>query len=548
MGHRAKTGACLVETLDFDLFWTPLINSLVSKIYMPYIWRLEVSVSIWLVLKLVSSNRFVLHGLHKTPYKKKMLSASPRIIISALKGGSGKTIISLGLAAAWRKKGYKVAPFKKGPDFIDAGWLSFAAARACHNLDPFLMTSQQILGSFGSNSTDSDIALIEGNRGLFDGLDAEGCFSTAELGKILKSPVIIIVDVTMVTRTVAALILGCQKFEPDLKICAVIINRVGGTRQESVVKNAIEQYCGIPVIGSVPKLKENIFPERHMGLVPHLETVYARSAIEWARAVVEKNLDIQAVWKLANDAEPLERHIQRDNNGDTHVFSSDPPRIGVIKDNAFWFYYPENLDQLETMGAFMVEVNALADKELPELDALYIGGGFPETQAEALADNTSFRESLKRGIDAGLPVYAECGGLMYLGESLVVNEKTYPMAGILPVKFVLEEKPQGHGYTILEVTRQNPYYPVGEALKGHEFHYSRPVISMPEEINPVFEVRRGRGLDGQRDGLCKKNLLATYTHLHAGGNPLWGRRFFMAAVEAKNLKKKDFSNHREKRD
>ncbi|MDP6179872.1 MAG: hydrogenobyrinic acid a,c-diamide synthase (glutamine-hydrolyzing) [Desulfatiglandales bacterium] len=467
-----------------------------------------------------------------------VLNFLPRIIIAALKGGSGKTILSLGLTAAWRKKDYFVAPFKKGPDFIDSGWLAFAANRSCHNLDPFLMTDKQIMQSFFSHSAGADISLIEGNRGLFDGFDLKGSSSTAELGKLLKSPVIIIVDVTMVTRTSAALIMGCQQFDPSLNIVAVILNRVAGSRQESIVRGSIERYCGIPVIGAVPKLKGGLFPERHMGLIPQQERKPAEKAIAWARTAVEENLDLKAIWSLAHDVEPLDKEDQDQEKVQSELGGTDPPRVGFIRDGSFKFYYPENLEQLKNLGAVLVEIDSIADRELPDLDGLYIGGGFPETQAEALADNRRFRESLKQEIQTGLPVYAECGGLMYLGESLLINEKIYPMVGALPLKFVLEKKPQGHGYTILEVNRENPYYPVGEVLRGHEFHYSRPLASRPEEINTVFKVRRGIGLDGQRDGLCKKNLLATYTHLHAAGNPLWGKSFFKAVINSKNLRTK----------
>ena len=464
-----------------------------------------------------------------------MFNYHPRIIIAALKGGSGKTILSLGLTAAWRKKGYRVAPFKKGPDFIDAGWLAFAAGRSCHNLDPFLMTENQIIQSFYSNSANADISLIEGNRGLFDGMDLNGCCSTAELGKLLKTPVIIIADVTMATRTIAAVIMGCQRFDPDLNIAAVILNRVAGIRQEAIVRNAIEQYCGIPVIGAVPKLKEDIFPERHMGLVPYQEREQAEKAIGWAGRIVEEHLDTDTIWRLSQDAETLEFQDQSEEERISEILNAGPPRIGFIRDRSFWFYYPENLDQLRNLGAVLVEVNSLTDKELPDLDALYIGGGFPETQAKALADNKGFRDSLKGKIEQGLPVYAECGGLMYLGESLIVDDKTYPMAGAMPFTCALEKKPQGHGYTILEVIRQNPYYPVGDVLKGHEFHYSRPLIDWSEGIISIFKVQRGRGLDGERDGLCKKNALATYTHIHAAGNPWWGKNFFKAALHSKNL-------------
>ena len=477
-----------------------------------------------------------------------MLPLSPRIIIAALKGGSGKTVVSVGLAAAWRKQGYQVAPFKKGPDFIDAGWLAVAGGSPCHNLDPFFMTRNQILRSFSHQSFHADVSVIEGNRGLFDGLDLDGRCSTAELGKMLKSPVVLIVDVTMVTRTVAALVIGCQKFDPHLNIAGVILNRVAGSRQEALIRNAVEAYCGLPVIGAVPKLKGSPFAERHMGLVPYLESSYAEKAIEWARGVVEGYIDLQATWELAHSVEALESAGEDVTEQELPTVASGTPRIGVIRDKAFWFYYPENLDQLKALGSQVVEVSAMTDKELPDLDALYIGGGFPETQAEALASNQTFRDSLKEMIDKGLPVYAECGGLMYLGESLLVDGKAYPMVGALPIVFVLEKKPQGHGYTILDVVGENPYYPVGTQLKGHEFHYSRPVVRQPEDITPVFAVRRGNGLDGQKDGLCTKNLLATYTHLHAGGTALWGRSLFKAALRYKSLHAKNFSEHDKKGD
>ena len=239
---------------------------------------------------------------------------------------------------------------------------------------------------------------------------------------------------------------------------------------------------------------------------------------------------------------------QQQETGPSGHLNADPPRIGVIRDKSFWFYYPENLEQLKDLGAILVEVDSMESKELPDLDALYIGGGFPETQAKALADNRTFRDTLKDRIETGLPVYAECGGLMYLAESLLVDEKSYPMVGALPLRCVMEKKPQGHGYTVLEVTGQNPYFPVGETLRGHEFHYSRPLFDEAGHIHSVFKVHRGRGLDGERDGLVKKNLLATYTHLHAAGNTLWGKSLFRQALAAKSRKKRNFLQDRKKRD
>jgi cobyrinic acid a,c-diamide synthase len=261
-----------------------------------------------------------------------------------------------------------------------------------------------------------------------------------------------------------------------------------------------------------------------MGLVPHLETDYAEKAVAWAKGVAEKHLDLKTLWKLAHQAPSIDYPSEEKKDGGAMPMTDPRPRIGVIRDKSFWFYYPENLDQIRRLGATLIEINSLEDRDLPPIDALYIGGGFPETQAQALADNVGFRTSLKQRIEEGLPVYAECGGLMVLGRALVVDGKEFPMVGALPLSLILEKKPQGHGYTVLEVTDENPYYSVGEVLKGHEFHYSKAVLHPSDDTRTVFKVLRGEGIDGQKDGLCRKNVLATYTHIHAGGNPEWAGR------------------------
>ncbi|RLB74960.1 MAG: cobyrinic acid a,c-diamide synthase [Deltaproteobacteria bacterium] len=462
----------------------------------------------------------------------------PRITISALRGGSGKTIVSLGLLALWREMGFAVSPFKKGPDFIDAGWLSFAAGTPCHNLDPFLMKRDQIIHSFLINANRAQYSLIEGNRGLFDGLDLEGTCSTAELAKILTSPVLLIVDATMVTRTTAALVKGCQSFDPDLEIAGIIVNRVATRRQEELIRQTIEYYCDIAVVGAIPKTKQNPFPERHMGLVPHHESALANKAINWAKTLVKDNLDTEKIMKIMSRAGPLSPSplAGKANNGKQRPSTGERPKIGVIRDSVFWFYYPENLESLADQGAEVFLINSLRDQHLPDLDALYIGGGFPETQAEALARNSGFRENLRKRIEEGLPVYAECGGFMFMGEELVLGDRSFPMVGALPVVFMLEKKPQGHGYTILETTVDNPYYVAGEKLKGHEFHYSKAIFKEKRSIQTVFRVVRGNGIDGKRDGLQKKNLLATYTHIHAGDDPRWAKRIFRLAASYKARK------------
>jgi cobyrinic acid a,c-diamide synthase len=409
-----------------------------------------------------------------------------------------------------------------------------------------MMTREQIRYAFHVYSEGSDVSLIEGNRGLYDGLDLEGGCSTAELGKLLRCPVVLIVDVTMTTRTTAALVMGCQHFDPALQIAGVILNRVAGPRQEALVRAAIEHYCGIPVLGAVPRFKENVFPERHMGLIPHYETEQAEHAIAWARSIVEKHLHLDALWALASEAEPLDVKGFGKHTPLPETITELRLRIGLIRDHAFWFYYPENLDQLNSLGAEIIEIDAITAEHLPDVDALYIGGGFPEIQAEALAANRSFRASLKARIEEGLPVYAECGGLMYMGEHLVLKGRPYPMVGAFPVDFELKKRPQGHGYTILEVVEENPYFSVGEVLKGHEFHYSRPLSHGHPSFRTIFKVHRGRGFNGEVDGLCRKNVLATYTHLHSGGRPSWATGFVRTARHFQEKKKR--LPLREKRD
>ena len=462
-----------------------------------------------------------------------MIVDRPRIVFSALRGNSGKTFLTVGVGACLRRRGKAVSPFKKGPDYIDAAWLGMATGKPCYNLDLFLMEREGLISSFSTHVRQSDGALVEGNRGLYDGMDREGSYSTAELAKLLQAPVILVVDCSMATRTVAAMILGCQHFDPQVAIRGVILNRIGGTRHESIVRSAIEDRCGVTVLGAVPKIKGGVFPERHMGLVPPREHPGAARAVEEASHIVDQYVDVDRLWKIAQEA-PTVYFDGEDRSEDKQgVCPSRQPRIGYIRDSAFWFYYPENLEVLEKSGATLVECSALNDRELPPVDALYIGGGFPETHAESLTANVGFRKSLREAVETGLPVYAECGGLMYLGKELVVEENTFPMVGIFPFRFVLDGSPQGHGYTILEVDTPNPYFPTGEILHGHEFHYSYIPDLAGGSFAFAFNVKRGRGIHGRRDGLCYKNVLATYSHLHAVGAEGWANALFEQAIQYK---------------
>jgi cobyrinic acid a,c-diamide synthase len=456
-----------------------------------------------------------------------MMIRCPRLTIAGIGGDTGKTVISVGLCRAWQKKGLNVIPFKKGPDYIDMGWLSLGASHPCYNLDLFLMDKDQALFSFGIHTQHTDIALIEGNRGLYDGLDVEGSVSTAELAKLLKSPVVLVVGCTKVTRTIAALVLGCQRLDSDVQIKGVILNRIANPRQETVIRKSIEHYCFLPVVGTIPRLTNITFPGRHLGLVPPQEHPLAEEAIITAAETVGKYLDLEKLWEIACQAPPLSVNSQQSlvishQSNDQCPMTNDQLRIGVIKDSAFQFYYPENLEAIERAGARLVEFSALTDNLPSDLGALYIGGGFPETHAAALAANEALRHDIKRATEEGLPVYAECGGLMYLGEKLIWEGKTYPMAGVLPIIVGVSSKPEGHGYSIVEVRASNPFFNIGQILRGHEFHYSRILdITKKDSVYFAFRMKMGAGILDGMDGLCFRNVLATYTHLHALGTGEW---------------------------
>jgi len=471
----------------------------------------------------------------------------PRILISALRGGAGKTIVSIGVTAAWRESGKYIIPFKKGPDYIDAGWLSLAAGRPCYNLDTFLVKKPRIIQSFLSHSTKDGISVIEGNRGLYDGIDIHGSTSTAELAKLLKAPVVLCIDCTKSTRTMAAAVLGCLKFDPDVAIKGVILNRVAGPRHENVLRKNIEQYCNIPVLGAIPKLDWEKFPERHLGLVPTPEHGCAMDAIDDASQIANRYLDLDALAEVSSNAGSLSvpegalKTIQQDEERVRHSRRSEistslgsDPVIGIIKDSAFQFYYPENIEALQAAGAETIMVSPLTKDVIPQVDALYIGGGFPETHAQELANNATFRRQLKDLAEKGLPIYAECGGLMFLGEELVLDEGTFPMAGVLPVVFGFSKKPQGHGYTVVSVEHENPYYKIGSEIKGHEFHYSKVLKWCGTDKDLAFGMKRGVGFINKRDGVCYKNVLATYTHIHALGTTSWAGALVRNARVYKN--------------
>jgi len=464
----------------------------------------------------------------------------PGIVIAGLSGGSGKTIISLGITAAWKEKGFKVASFKKGPDYIDAGWLSKAAGRPCYNLDTFLCTPPVVKHSYQENSSHCDIAVVEGNRGLYDGIDMDGSTSTAELAKLLNLPVLLVLDCTKSTRTMAALLMGCMKFDPDINICGVILNRVAGKRHEGKVRANIEKFCNIPVVGAVPKLKAQDFPERHMGLVTSEEHTFSDQAIKATIKVAKDNIDLEGLYKIVtggDDSTEPETIIQI-HSSEMKSANPEPVTIGIIRDSAFQFYYPDNIDALKNLGADIVFISPLTEESIPDVHAIYMGGGFPETHAPQLAGNSAFRNKLRKLSLNGLPIYAECGGLIFLGQSIRLGDQTFPMSGILPIKFGLSKRPQGHGYTKVEVVNENPFFKKGEVLKGHEFRYSSIMDIDYQDHEMAFKMERGKGILDKKDGFFKNNTFGTYTHIHALGSPSWAPSLVKKAKIYKASKKR----------
>ena len=451
----------------------------------------------------------------------------PRLLVAGLSGGAGKTIVTLGLLLLLRRAGFEVRAFKKGPDYIDPAWLAWASAHPARNLDAFLMGTEAVRASFVRHSVSGGINMIEGNRGLFDGLDAAGTYSSANLAEILGAPIVLVLDATKMTRTAAALVLGCQKLDPRVSIRGVVLNQVNGKRHERVLRETIESVCSIPVIGTLPRLQQNPLPERHLGLIPPDEHQAMDSVERNLLAWMQNRVDIDAVLEIARSA-PAFAALGDDR---ASLPNARGLRIGYLRDSAFTFYYPENLEELERAGAELMPISALDANALPTgLHALYIGGGFPETHAHTLSANTSFLASLHQACTAGLPVYAECGGLMLLARSLTWQEARYPMANVFPIDVEAFATPQGHGYSELLVDAANPFFPQGVALRGHEFHYSR-IVSDPEAVVSACAVVRGKGCFAGRDGLVSRNVMAAYTHLHATATPQWASCILTAAHE-----------------
>ena len=446
------------------------------------------------------------------------LLTRPRLIIAAPQGRSGKTTVSVGVCAALATRGLSVQPFKKGPDYIDPSWLSAAAGRTCRTLDPFFHASAgAIQRAFLIGAQSADLSLIEGNHALFDdSADDDGRDSTAALARTLRTPIVLVINASRMGRSAAALVRGFQTFEPGTAIAGVIANQVGNPRHERKLRDAIERACGIPLLGAIPRAEALVIPDRHLGLVPRGENDQLVPAIAACQRMAEESIDLDRMLAIARSAPPLDR----DNTQSEIKNQKSEIKIGIIRDRAFSFYYPENLEALEEAGAQLIFIDALNDARLPDVHALVIGGGFPEMFMAELSANRSLRQDVRAAVEANLPVYAECGGLMYLSRRIVWGGRSAEMAGALPCEVEMIDRPQGHGYVIAEVADTHPFLPAGTIVRGHEFHHSR-LINLDPALRTAYTLMRGSGLGDRRDGVVYRNVLAGYLHLHAAGAPDW---------------------------
>jgi cobyrinic acid a,c-diamide synthase len=464
-----------------------------------------------------------------------------RLFISAAHKSSGKTTVCIGLCAALRARGIAVQPFKKGPDYIDPLWLGQAAARPCYTLDAYLMSPDEIRAEFAQRMKGATLGIIEGNKGLYDGLDLDGSNSNAALATLLGAPVVLVIDARGMTRGIAPLILGYQAFDRNICIAGVILNRLGGSRHESKLRAVIEHYTEVPVLGAIQHDERLTIVERHLGLIPSNEASAANARIDSIAERVAAQVDLDRILTIVQAAPALgvgESNVAltlipspagAGEGGEPSALRADAVRLGVARDAAFGFYYPGDQEALRAAGAELVAFDALHDTQLPAVDGLFIGGGFPETHMDALSANRALRRQVYEAIEAGMPVYAECGGLMYLARSIEWRGRRAEMVGVIPADIVMHDRPVGRGYVHLRETGRGPWPrpddgDIAPLMRAHEFHYSS-VEHLPTDVEFAYEVKRGHGIDGRHDGIVYKNLLASYTHLRDVADNRWAARF-----------------------
>lgn len=477
----------------------------------------------------------------------------PRVLLAADRSSSGKTTITAGLLAALKTRGYNVQPFKVALDYIDPSYHSEITGRRARNLDGYLMGEDGVLDVFAHACEvdgKAELAVIEGVRGLFEGLESIGDMgSTAQIAKMLKCPVILIINARSITRSAAALVNGYKDFDPDVNIVGVILNNIGGMRHAKKAKEAVEHFTKLPVLGIIPRDNAMQISMRHLGLVPAIEERRRVNDLDERLAAIEKRvsegIDIDKLIEIAQQVQPLK-------TTENTIFiprklESERPVIGIALDEAFNFYYHNNLELLELAGAKIEYFSPIHDERLPEIDGLYLGGGYPELYAAELEANESMREDIRKASENGLPIYGECGGLMYLTERITTGvkgkgtyhmaqmpENTHEMVGALPGHSLMGHK-RVVSYNIGQLDEDTVIGSKGNSFIGHEFHHSE-VIEIPDDAEFAIKLSRGTGIRDGWDGLVRNNTLGAYAHLEAASYKEFAASFVDSAIRYRGNK------------
>lgn len=437
-------------------------------------------------------------------------------VIAGTSSGCGKTTITLGLLRTFLDRGLRVQPFKVGPDYLDSGWHTAVSGVASRNLDAFMLPACTLNSLFAKRMQQADVAVIEGVMGLYDGYgtDPDYC-SSAAMAKQLGCPVILLVDGKAVSTSIAATVMGFQRFDPSLNIAGVILNRVNSESHYRLLSDAITRYCGLPVLGRVPVMQDIALPSRHLGLVPACENVPQNQRWQRLAQQLETTLDIDRLLSLTRlDSNPPGEELPKPDSSQGKGLT-----LAIAEDEAFNFYYPDNLELLEDAGVTLLRFSPLHDSELPDCQMVWLGGGYPEVHASLLSANISMRESLVRAHSRRVPIYAECGGLMYLGESLTDSEgQTHKMCGVLPGHSQMGTRLTRFGYCEATAVQDTLFARRGEKLRGHEFHYSDFTTS----LTPVMDCQKwrdGESIQRWQGGFQHGTTFASYLHLHFAQRP-----------------------------
>ncbi|WGI16873.1 Ni-sirohydrochlorin a,c-diamide synthase [Methanonatronarchaeum sp. AMET-Sl] len=457
---------------------------------------------------------------------------TPCILLSADRSSAGKTTIATGIMAALTQKGLKVQGFKAGLDYIDTTYHEYATGRPSRNLDGYVMTKKNIQNIYQNATQDADIAVIEGVRGLYEGIDIEtDTGSTYQISKTLNTPIILIMDVTSITKSAAAILNGIKTFK-NANIQGVILNKVGSQKHRKKLKKAINKHTDIQIVGIIPRNKKMEIPYRHLGLIPatEMQNKTIKKHNKQLQQTIQQTINLQKIQKIAKPPTTKTTKPTTITEPTKPTIPKTGIKVGVALDKAFTFYYHENLEILKQYGAEIKYFSPIKD-ELPNVDGLYIGGGYPEIYAEQLEQNQKIRQQIKTKSQQGMPIYGECGGLLYLLNKIEYQNQEYKMTGALKGKGIVGEN-RVVGYTKIKTTKNNPLHQNQKTIKAHEFHHSE--IKQLKNPKYSYKLHRGTGIQNQKDGLTKNNTIGTYQHIHLTPYPEIAKNFLKKCKKHKN--------------